>query len=207
MPKIVALGQAVVRLPAGQKIAVLTQNGTAQISQTNTSVNSPPIVTQTMQGPNKQEFYGTFLKDIIITIDALNDDVFYEVGVSPFATAGLSVQPVWPTKTGGAQTLTAADLLGGLVLGNPYAGGVQIYTLPLAADLNAAMQINKLQSFKWSLININIVAGNNIQMAGSATHGYLGGVFIFAQNVTTGNSATFETVKLSDTIYGTYRLS
>ena len=84
-----------------------------------------------------------------------NGDGGYQLGAGNSAEPLFRVIPAPATATATA-TLTTAQLLNGLILGSPGTSATA-YTLPLAADLDAALPsaVKVGASFDFSIVNVN----------------------------------------------------
>lgn len=108
-------------------------------------------------------------------------------------------------------TLTAAELLGGLITGNQGAAGAAAYTLPLATDLETALiaaypGLATDDAFEFSVINISTVAAETITMT-TNTGWTLVGDMILAANATGDESVgIFRARRTAANTYTLYRV-
>ncbi|TIW28678.1 MAG: hypothetical protein E5V63_04145 [Mesorhizobium sp.] len=109
-------------------------------------------------------------------------------------------------------TLTAAELLGGLLTGNQGAAGAAAYTLPLATDLETALlairpDLANNDAFDFNVINISTVAAETITMT-TNTGWTLVGDMILAANATGDESVgRFRARRTAANTYTLYRVS
>lgn len=109
------------------------------------------------------------------------DGVIRSIGVKFFKQAA---QAAKTTST----TLTAAELLGGLITGNQGAAGAAAYTLPLATDLDLATpsDVGTDEAFEFSVINISTVAAEDITMTTNTGWTLVGNMVIQESAAATG---------------------
>jgi hypothetical protein len=88
-------------------------------------------------------------------------------------------------------TLTAAELLGGLITANQGAAGAATYTMPLGTDLAAALPADLAvgDSFQFSIINISTNAAEIVTVAGNTGTTAVGNMTIAANGATTSQSS------------------
>lgn len=126
------------------------------------------------------------------------------LGISVFKQAA-------PTAKTTAATLTAAEILVGLMTGTHAAGATQAYTLPTGTDFDAATQMSTDDAFDWSLINLSAAAIDTITLTAGATHTIVGNPIVQSSHSTTGgiygNSAVFRTRKTAANTFVTYRVA
>lgn len=111
-----------------------------------------------------------------------------------------------------AATLTAAQLLTGILNATPTAtGATAVYTLPTGALMDAAVNFAVNDSFDWTLINNALAALDTITLTGSTGHTVVGGPIVQSLNATTGGvtgySAVFRTRKTATDTFVSYRVS
>lgn len=111
-----------------------------------------------------------------------------------------------------AVTLTAAELLTGIITGTHSAGATQAYTLPTGTLLDAAlpgMQVD--EAFEWTLINLSTPAASTITLTAGTDHSIVGGAVVQSAHATTGalygSSASWITRKTAANTFVTYRRS
>ena len=107
-------------------------------------------------------------------------------------------------------TLTAANLLSGIVTGTHAAGSTQTYTLPTGTLMDAACQLEANECFDWVLINLSAAAADTITVAAGADHTIVGGVIVQSQHASTGTlygaTGVFRTRKTAANTFVTYRI-
>ena len=120
-------------------------------------------------------------------------------------------QPTPATMTTVA-SITAAKMLGGIILATPAATGSTVaYTLPTGTLMEAAVEFAVNDSFDWTIINKALAAADTITVTASTDH-TLEGVSIISSLHTTiasvsGNVASFRTRKVSAGVFETYRIA
>jgi hypothetical protein len=125
-------------------------------------------------------------------------------------TSGLRVasQPAPAAKTV-ATTLTAAELMGGLITANQGGGAAANYTLPLATSLAAALgtgfAINN--SFDFTLSNISTVAAEDITIVTNTGWTLVGNMVVASNDAATSiSTATFRVRRTGAATFTLYRL-
>lgn len=115
-----------------------------------------------------------------------------------------------PTAKTVAVTLTAAELLTGMIQGTHAAGANQDYTLPTGTLLDAAVQMSAGEYFDWVLTNLSAAAADTITLAAGADHTVEGVMVVQSVHATTGglygSSARFRTRKTAANTFITYRI-
>jgi hypothetical protein len=110
----------------------------------------------------------------------------------------------------GAITIHIADMLTGIVTGNPSAA--RAYTLDTGGNCDAGVTMSNNEAFDWVLININTTAANIITLTSpDASHTIVGSTKVPANSTTTGNlwgtsGATLRTRKTAANTFITYRI-
>ncbi len=120
-------------------------------------------------------------------------------------------QPAPATATTAA-TLTAAQLLTGILNATPTATGATVaYTLPTGALMDAAVTFGINDSFDWVCINNALAAADTITITAGTGHTIVGGPIVQSLHVSTGGitgySAVFRTRKTAADTFVTYRIS
>lgn len=116
-----------------------------------------------------------------------------------------------PTAMTGTATMTAAALMGGLVVGTPAAAAA--YTLPLVSSLEAAFiaaypGLQNNDSFDFTVINV--ATGDTFAITMTTNTGWtlVGKMVIEEQDAASpGSSATFRARRVSSSAYTLYRIS
>lgn len=88
-----------------------------------------------------------------------NQGTFKVVDKGDGSVAARFTMPV-PATAVGTATLTTAQILNGLLIGTPVA--VAAYTLPLAADLDAAVKMDIGEAFEFYIRNASVTADADI---------------------------------------------
>jgi len=112
-----------------------------------------------------------------------------------------------PDAETGANTLTIADLLTGIVVGTP--AGAVAYTLPTGTLCDAGMTIGINEAFDWILINVATVATYIITLTAGVGHTIVGNAKIPSNSTTTGglwgtSGQRFRTRKTAANTFVTY---
>jgi hypothetical protein len=117
-----------------------------------------------------------------------------------------------PTAMTTVDTITAAALLNGLIVGTHAAGATQAYTLPTGALLDAALTngfvINS--SFDFTIINLSAAAADTITLTASVGITIVGNPIIDANLIYTSwylNAGTFRVRKTAADTFVAYRIS
>lgn len=131
-------------------------------------------------------------------------------GGIPLRGVLVKTQPAPATATTAA-TLTAAQLLTGILNATPTATGATVaYTLPTGALMDAAVNFAVNDSFDWTCINNALAAADTITITASTGHTIVGGPIVQSLHVTTGGitgySAVFRTRKTAADTFVTYRV-
>jgi len=206
-------GLVSVTLTATQKVAVYSQ-GLANVYRVAGYVNYPQ--TNALLGTviNGQTVFGTYTGGATIQIEAAGGlPVFYEVGTDPVVKQGRLVNgvQVTPNAETVAVTLTAAELLTGLVTGTHAAGATQAYTLPTGTLLDAAGTFLVNEFFDWTLINLSAAAADTITITAGADHTVVGTMICQSAHSSTGlvhgNALRLRTVKTAANTFVSYRLA
>ena len=124
-------------------------------------------------------------------------------GVSYFS------QPTPAAKTT-ATTLTAVELLTGIITANQGAGGAANYQLPLASDLQTAMatSLANNDAFDFCVINISTVAAEDITITTNTNWTLVGSMVIESRdNDRANSSAMFRARRTASNTFTLYRLS
>ena len=115
-----------------------------------------------------------------------------------------------PTAKTTTATLTAAELLTGILTGTHTAGATQTYTLPTGTLMDAACQLEADECFDWFLINLSAAAVDTLTIAAGADHTFVGNAVVQAAHATTGllygTAAHLRTRKTAANTFVTYRI-
>jgi hypothetical protein len=206
-------GNVSVTLTATQKVAVYSQ-GLANVYRTSGYANYPSQTALLGTVINGQTVFGTYTGGAVITIEAAGGlPVFYEVGTDPIVKQGRIANgvQVTPSAETVAVTLTAAELLTGLVTGTHAAGATQAYTLPTGTLLDAAGTFLVDEYFDWTLINLSAAAADTITITAGADHTVVGTMICQSAHSSTGlvhgNALRLRTRKTAANTFVSYRLS
>ena len=109
-----------------------------------------------------------------------------------------------------AATITVADLLNGIILGNHTAGATQAYTLPLGADLDAALTSFMINgaAFSFTIVNLSAALVDTITLTANTGITIIGQATIDSAHADSEfpSSGTFGCVKESAGIFVACRL-
>jgi hypothetical protein len=206
-------GLVSVTLTASQKVAVYSQ-GLANVYRTSAFPNYPNVTTLLGTVINGQTVFGTYTGGATIQIEAAGGlPVFYEVGTDPIVKQGRIANgvQVTPSAETVAVTLTAAELLTGLVTGTHAAGATAAYTLPTGTLLDAAGTFLVDEFFDWTLINLSAAAADTITVTAGADHTVVGTMICQSAHSSTGlvhgNALRLRTRKTAANTFVTYRLA
>jgi hypothetical protein len=206
-------GLVSVTLTASQKVAVYSQ-GLANVSRTSAFPNYPNVTTLLGTVINGQTVFGTYTGGATIQIEAAGGlPVYYEVGTDPIVKQGRIANgvQVTPSAETVAVTLTAAELLTGLVTGTHAAGATAAYTLPTGTLLDAAGAFLVDEYFDWTLINLSAAAADTITITAGADHTVVGTMICQSAHSTTGlihgNALRLRTRKTAANTFVSYRLA
>jgi hypothetical protein len=206
-------GLVSVTLTASQKVAVYSQ-GLANVSRTSAFPNYPNVTTLLGTVINGQTVFGTYTGGATIQIEAAGGlPVYYEVGTDPIVKQGRIANgvQVTPSAETVAVTLTAAELLTGLVTGTHAAGATAAYTLPTGTLLDAAGTFLVDEYFDWTLINLSAAAADTITVTAGADHTVVGTMICQSAHSSTGlvhgNALRLRTRKTAANTFVSYRLA
>jgi hypothetical protein len=124
--------------------------------------------------------------------------------------------PLWyqptPNTQTGSVTLTAANLITGIIVGTPPgAGGNVNYQVPSGSLVEASGLYAANDSFDWTIINLGSGTTDTITITAGASHTLVGNAVVQSANAATGaiygNSGRFRTRKTSTDTWVTYRIS
>lgn len=123
----------------------------------------------------------------------------------------LKAQPT-PTAKTTSTTLTAAELLTGIITGNQGAAGAAAYTLPLATDLETALialypGLQNNDSFDISFINISTNAAEVITVTTNTGWTLVGDMTLAANATGDQSGGLFRARRTSATTYVLYRVA
>lgn len=125
-------------------------------------------------------------------------------------TEGLDVVTMSaPAAKTTSATLTAAEILGGLLTANQGAAGAATYTMPLGTDLAAALPADFAtgDTFQFSIINISTNSAEIVTVAGNTGTTAVGNMTIAANNATTNQAwGTFRVRQTGAAAYSFYRV-
>lgn len=206
-------GRVSVTLTATQKLAVASQ-GLVNVYRTSGFANYPDNTALIGTLINTQTVFGTFTGGATLIIDASGGlSAQYEVGTDPNVKQWRTDNGIQPDPTAKtvAVTLTAAELLTGIITGTHTAGATQAYTLPTGTLLDAAATFDTNEYFEWVLINLSAASADTITVTAGATHTIVGNPIVQSANASTGgiygNSARWRTRKTAANTFVSYRVA
>jgi hypothetical protein len=205
-------GLVSVTLTATQSVAVYTQ-GVANVYRNSGYVNYPNQSALVGVVSNGQTVFGTYTGGATILIEASGGlPVYYEVGTAPVVKQGRLANgvQVTPNAETTAATLTAAEILTGLVTVTHTAGATQAYTLPTGTLLDAAGTFLVDEYFDWTVINLSAAAADTATITAGTDHTVVGTMICQSAHSSTGlihgNALRLRTRKTAANTFVTYRL-
>jgi hypothetical protein len=203
-------GGVEITVPAAESIAVYTKD----VAQVYRKVGYPQIPESTeLLGvvTNGQTVFGPYASGATVIIEGGAADVLYQVGTAPVVLELYDDQLQGaPAAKTTAVTLTAAELLTGIITGTHTVGGTAAYTLPTGALLDAALEMAIGESFDWVLINLSAAAADTVTVTATTGHTVVGTMIVASAHATTGllygNAAQFRTRKTAADTFVTYRI-
>jgi hypothetical protein len=148
----------------------------------------------------------------VIKIVAGPSEVFYAHGTSPTTFPENINKYSPPVAYVGVDTITAADIVSGLMTLTHATGGTVALTLDTGANLEAATNLVPGQWLEWVLINLSAAAADTGTVTSpDASHTIVGVPIVASAHATTGaltggNGARFRTVKTALNTFITYRV-
>lgn len=137
------------------------------------------------------------------------------LGIGAFREAGrnLRTQAAQAAKTTSV-TLTAAEIMAGLITGNQGGGAGATYTLPLATDLETALLaahpgLANDDSFDFHVINISTVGAEDITIATNTGWTLVGSMLVIEQAAGNpgGSNGMFRARRTGANAYTLYRIA
>lgn len=120
----------------------------------------------------------------------------------------LTIPQATPATKTSTTTLTAAEILAGLILANPGGAANVNYTLPLGSDLEAALpaDFGTDRAFFFSINNISTVVTETVTLLGNTNTTLSGGGGVLANSaVGVVSSARFEVRRTASGVFTIYR--
>lgn len=144
---------------------------------------------------------------------ALVLDAALGIGAHRETGKNLVIQAAPAAKTTSA-TLTAAEVLTGLITGNQAAAGAAAYTLPLATDFETALLaahpgLTNNDSFDFFVINLSTVAAEDITVTTNTGWTLVGSMLVIEQAAGNpgGSNGHFRARRTAANTYTLYRIS
>jgi hypothetical protein len=206
-------GSQEVSVPSGQKIAIYS-DGKADIYYKQIPGNIPSVFYYASSIESEEVLLGTFSNVDTVRIDAYASDVIYEVGASPtiaLVIPGLpSIRQGAPTAKTVSATLTAAEVLAGIITVNQAAAGASAQQLPLATAIDTALPTFVAgDAFDFSVINISTVDAEDASVTTNTGWTLVGNMDIHAYSAagSLNSSALFRARKTGTAAWTLYRLA
>ncbi len=119
-------------------------------------------------------------------------------------------QQTTPSTPTTAATLTAANLMKGILTATPTATGATVaYTLPVGTDMDLAGSFSDNDSYDWSITNLAAAAADTITITANTAHTIVGNPIVQSAHASTGgitgNSAVYRSRRVSSGVWVTYR--
>jgi hypothetical protein len=141
------------------------------------------------------------------------DGIYLQDGTTIVDRYGKIDAALTPTVTVAAKTvtatLTAAEVVGGLITANQGAAGAATYTLPTGTNLQAALgsSFGVGASILFSVTNVSTVAAEDVTIQGNTGTTLLGSGFVASNAATTDKSSgTFRIIKSGTNTFNVYRI-
>lgn len=205
-------GSQEVTIAATESIAIYTK-GVAQVYLQTGYPNFPATWSLVATINNGQTVLGAYASGAVVRIDAGASECRYETGFSPIvgSTIGGGKIQVTPAAKTTAATLTAANLLTGLITGTHAAGATAAYTLPTGTLMDASSEFGTNEAFDWVLINLSAAAVDTITVTAGTDHTIVGNPIVQSAHVSTGgvygNSSIWRTRKTAANTFVSYRIA
>lgn len=142
-----------------------------------------------------------------IPVDMAGNDVVASALVSTSGSLGFQGTPAAKTTS---VTLTAAEILTGIITGNP--GATANYTLPLATDFETALKalypnLSNNTSFDFSIINIDTTAADIITVVTNTGWTLVGDVTLPGNAAGDQSGGLFRARRTAANTYTLYRIA
>lgn len=228
-----ANGTAIFTVPASQYVNVFGSGAASTFVYKKVGYPNLPsqwVLETNGDVANEEVSFGPYTNATEIKVEAGVDPAFYSVGSGGLAIPVARVMPALSASAGsvfriGARlgypqlapatqtttaTLTAANLLTGIITGTHSAGSTATYTLPTGTLLEAAVPYLQIgEAFEWTLINLSAAAVDTITLAAGTDHTIVGTAVVPSAHSTTGglygNAVTWITRKTAANTFVTYR--
>lgn len=210
---IYANGSKEISVPASQYVAIAALEGTAKIYLGTATPNFPISFTFSQEIENEQVLLGTYTGVKAIKIDAGPGKVFYNIGAAPQITIPApelaKVSQGSATAKTVSATLTAAEILAGIITLNQGATAATAQQLPLATAMDTALPgFGAEDSFDFSVINISTDAGEDGSITTNTGWTLVGNMDIASNAAATDKSAgRFRAAKTATGAWTLFRLS
>lgn len=201
-----------ITIPANESIAVYSLDE-AQVFRVVGTPNYPNSNSLLGTVGGAQTVFGPYSTGATIIIVAGGTPALYEVGTAPIVQQLINAQvQVTPTAKTTAVTLTAAELLTGIITATQSSGATVAYTLPTGTLLDLASQFAVNSSFDWHIINLSAAAADTVTLTAGTDHTIVGVPIIQSAHSTTGgsgsgNGSRWRSRKTAANTFVTYRIS
>lgn len=199
-------GTANIDVPFNSKISINAMGAKAEIYYSN-HPSEPEVWIYQQTLNNDIVELGTFSTVKRVRIVAIGGDVLYDVAAAPS-----TLMPIFqgaPTAKTTSSTLTAAQMLTGIITVNQGAAGSSAQQLPLATAMDSALSHFTVDdSFDFSVINISTVAAEDATITTNTGWTLVGDINIASNAAATDKSAgRFRARKTGTGAWTLYRLS
>lgn len=190
-------GSTTITLTTGQKVAIQVKSGTAIVFYSTFPIaNYPETFYEQTRITNTETVLGAFANDRHIRIDAIDDDVYYTVGLTP--TVSDEVVKVTRSTVTNAATLTAAqmqslcvyqDASGGVVTMTTLTGTLTAAVFP---DLAIGESVKLYHASNHATNTSTLAGGVDVTLVGSGAVTATGGQYLLIKTAAT----TFDLVRV-----------
>ena len=199
-------------IAAAESIAVSTK-GRAKVYRILGYPNLPDQKSLLATVTNQQTVFGAYASGATIVVENTGESpVLYQTGTLPVVVENYNDQlQAAPSAETTAATLTADELLNGIITGTHTVGDTAAYTVPTGTLMDTASEFGIDESFDWTLINLSAAAADTITLTAGTAHTLVGTMIVPSAHSTTGllygNAARFRTRKTAANTFVTYRIS
>ena len=198
-----------IELAVGESIVIQANLTSAKVYLLNTAVSFPPEFILEDDIENETITLGPYAVVRTVRIEETGGvgQLVYDAGVSPV------IPPIGyqgdPTAATVSATLTAAEILAGIITVNQGASGASAQTLPLATALDAALpDSNAGYAFDFAVTNISTDAAEDCTMTTNTGWTLVGAMVVASNAAATDKSAgLFRARKTAAGAWSLYRLS
>jgi hypothetical protein len=214
-------GEVTVAIPAGQYINVAEYGGSSALVYKEVggpSHSMVPRYTLETSGTvtNGETSFGPYTYTTNIKIRAGEDGAWYSVGAGAAVLPCMAQmsRPVYtqaaPVAVTGSATLTADQLMNGIITDTHSTTATATYILPTGTLMDTATGLQIDQGFEWSMINLSSGASNTVTLSAGSGHTIVGVAVIQSTDGSTGGlygaSGRWFTRKTAANTFVTYRI-